>query len=133
MIGILPFHLKPFALKRSALFLVLLATISSCTFETSTSHTSSISHSGTIVFNDNKTAVISISPKGFLGYSEDDEKLNVENDDHGKLYYRINNDDETNVPNNEQLKLLAKAVKLLEQSGELKQKPYVLRDTAIAK
>lgn len=113
--------------KRFVLLLALIVT-TSCTFETSSSTSITLAHSGTIVFKDDKTGIKSITPKGFLMFNNDGDELKVECDTNGNIIYRLNDDNKTNTLQGEEAKLLGEAIKFCIANGDLKTPPYTLTD-----
>jgi len=129
-VNILPFYreYKPYRMKRIYLLIVALMVLASCEFNTSSSTSVSLTHSGTVVFTDDMEGIKSITPKGFLYYDENGDKLSVTCDAQGNISYQLNDNDKTSQPRGDVAKMLKNAVGFCIKTGELKNKPYVLTE-----
>lgn len=72
---------------------------------------------GNIVFNDNETAIKSMSKEGYLRYKKNGKKLTAEPGNDGKIYYAYNGGEKTLMLNNEGSRFLAEAVKTMIEHG----------------
>lgn len=104
---------------------IVMALLAACGFgrkhttivESTGSHHLRIEYAGRVSFNDEGTAINSISPDGYVEYQNDDKKLNAKNDGKGGISYelydgynKVNMDDEGR-------KFIAEAVKVMKQKG----------------
>ena len=72
---------------------------------------------GDVVFNDDETAVQSISKGGYLKYKMNGKKLYASPDDDGKIYYTINDGAKTQELNGDNKKFLADAIRVMIEHG----------------
>lgn len=86
--------------KQILLFLsiVLITIVTSCSrskhvsiIVTNEDHFLKIDYAGTIVFNDDNTGVLQISPRGYFNCKNNDDKLEITNQN-GRLTYKLNGD-----------------------------------------
>jgi hypothetical protein len=87
-----------------AIGLAILAT--SCSHQSGTQ----LVYSGTITFNNDSTAVKSLSKNGYISYTHDDEKLLIQADNKGGVSYSFNGDDKRDQLDDHQKALLKEAV-----------------------
>jgi hypothetical protein len=74
-----------------------------------------IEYSGQIAFNDDGTAIRSISPDGYMEYQNNDKKLEAKNNGHGGVSYELYDGyNKINMDDNGR-KFIAEAVKVMEQ------------------
>src|SRR5437867_10224686 len=69
-----------------------------------------IEYSGTVIFNDDKTAIESISPGGYVRYCKNGKKLKAENN-HGEITYELYDEDKKLFLEDNDKKFLAAAIK----------------------
>ncbi|MDT3403448.1 hypothetical protein [Mucilaginibacter terrae] len=77
-----------------------------------------IEYAGTVVFNDEKTRVVRISPGGYFKCTNNNDKLNIESDRDGKLHYEVNSDDWSNTLNPTGQALMKQAAKEIARQHE---------------
>src|ERR1700753_830188 len=74
-----------------------IALLAACSFgrrhttivENSNDHHLRIEYSGKVAFNNDGTAITSISPDGYVEYQNDDKKLEAKNNGHGGISYEL--------------------------------------------
>lgn len=91
-------------MKKAALILMMVALLASSCYRSHNSITVSdgssylkIEYSGTIVFNDDSTKIVRISPGGYFKCKSNDDKLSIESDRDGNLHYEVNGDEESSI------------------------------------
>ena len=109
--------------------LAISITISSCSWETKSESSTTISYSGKIVFSDDKTRITSISPHGFLIFETNGDKLRVENDLHDRVVYQVNDGDKEYSLSDKGKSLFDRAVQQLVSDSTIKAKPYIINNT----
>lgn len=79
---------------------------------TSCSHQSGVqlAYSGTVTFNNDSTAIKSLSKNGYISYTHDDEKILIQADNKGGISYSFNGDDKRDQLDDHQKALLKEAV-----------------------
>lgn len=114
-------------MEKSGITIVVMgiALLAACSFgrkhttiiENSNNHYLRIEYSGHVSFNNEGTAIQSISPDGYVEYRNNDKKLDAKNNGHGGISYelyegytKVNLDDDGK-------KFIAEAVKVMKQKG----------------
>lgn len=72
---------------------------------------------GDIIFNDDETAVQSISREGYLKYKKNGKKLSATPDDNGVIYYTYNDGAKTQALNDDGKKFLVDAIRIMIEHG----------------
>jgi hypothetical protein len=119
--------IKTYDMEKSGIVIVviIMALLAACGFgkkhstivETSNNHRLRIEYSGRVTFNDEGTAIRSISPDGYVEYQNDDKKLNAKNDGRGGVSYELY-DGYTKINLDEYgKKFIAEAVKVMKRKG----------------
>src|SRR4051812_672029 len=80
-----------------------------------------IEYSGTVIFNNDKTAIESISPGGYVRYCKNGKKLMAESN-HGEITYELYDEDKKLFPGVTDKKFLAEAIKEMVKYGHNKDK-----------
>jgi len=114
-------------MEKSGIALVVtgLALLAACSFgrkhtvivENSDNHHLRIEYSGKVVFNDNGTAIRSISPDGYVEYQNDDKKLEAKNDGRGGVSYELYQGYIQLGMDERGHRFIAEAVKVMKQKG----------------
>lgn len=108
-----------------AFIVTAMALLAACSFgrkhttivENSNDHHLRIEYSGHVYFNDEGTAISSISPDGYLEYQNDDKKLEARNNGYGGISYELYEGyTKVNLDDNGR-KFIAEAVKVMKQKG----------------
>src|SRR5580704_775369 len=76
-----------------------------------------VKYTGEISFNEEETAISSISTGGYLKYIKNGRKLVVTADANGQLIYEINDGDKKSTLNDDEKAFLAEAVKMMIEYG----------------
>jgi len=103
--------------------------LSSCSWETKSESSSTLTYSGKIAFSDDKSRITSISPHGFLIYKNDDGELQAGTDLHGRVIYQVNGGDKKYSLNDKGKSLFDQVMQQLLSDSTIKNKPYVINDT----
>lgn len=74
-----------------------------------------IEYAGTIVFNDDNTGILHISPDGYFKCKDKENNLTAEADKKGNLVYEVNGSEPTASLNESSKMLLLQAVKEIEK------------------
>jgi hypothetical protein len=85
--------------------------------ENTNNHRIKIEYAGHIAFNNNETAISSISRDGYLEYQNDDRKLNAKNDGRGGVSYELYEGYTKVNPDAEGKKFIAEAIKVIVQKA----------------
>jgi hypothetical protein len=76
-----------------------------------------IQYSGRALFSDDKTAILAITPNGYVKYTKNDQTLLAENDGKGNVLYQINGGIKQKELSNSDKLFLAQAVKDMAKHG----------------
>ena len=76
-----------------------------------------IEYVGQTYFNDEGTAIRSISPNGYVKYKRDNQELIAESDRNGKITYELNDGGKQTILNQGDKEFLAQAVKDMIKHG----------------
>jgi hypothetical protein len=119
--------IKTYDMEKSGITVVVIgmALLAACSFgrkhttivENSNNHYLRIEYSGQVAFNDDGTAIRSISPDGYVEYQNNDKKLEAKNNGHGGISYELYDGyNKINMDDNGR-KFIAEAVKVMKQKG----------------
>jgi hypothetical protein len=72
-----------------------------------------IEYAGIIHFNDDGTAISSISPGGYVKYENNDKRLEAQNNDQGGISYELSDDGEKLHLDNRGKEFIAQAVRVM--------------------
>ncbi|HVV55648.1 MAG TPA: hypothetical protein VHC47_10005 [Mucilaginibacter sp.] len=85
--------------------------------ETGTNHYLRIESTGRVRFNQDETGIAYISWGGYLKYTNDQKKLEAENDGHGGIRYELYDGDEKLDPFGNGRQFIAEAVRVMIRKG----------------
>jgi hypothetical protein len=70
-----------------------------------------VEYTGRIIFSGDSKQIVSMSSNGYLKFTKNDEKLNVERNRTGRIVYEVNGEKESPVLNEDGQRLLTEAIK----------------------
>ena len=79
----------------------------------SDNHSQKVEYTGWISFNNEKTAIESMSERAYLKYNDDNDELKAKCDSKGHIIYELEDGTKTTALNDEQKQLLIKAIKFI--------------------
>lgn len=79
----------------------------------SDNHSQKVEYTGWISFNNEKTAIESMSTRAYLKYNDDNDELKAKCDSKGRIIYELEDGTKTTALKDEQKQLLIKAIKFI--------------------